>query len=365
MARATSPGRPRRSRRILITLGVLALSAWLAFTLSPWPGALLVRGLFNGDQQRTNALLMTFAPPGTTMLADVPYDPSDPDALLNVYLPTDLPDTMRLPVLVWTHGGGWLSGSHRDNQGYLQLIASRGYVVVSVNYPLAPGSRYPRPVLQLDRALAYLQHHAARFHADMDRTFLAGDSAGGQLAAQLGALITDPAYAAAMGLRPALSPMQLRGLILHCGIYDLVAFDRRAASGSGLLAWGSNTLLWSYTGSKRPPMDLLHAMSPMEHLPAACPPVFISGGNGDPLTDHQSRPLAARLRRLGVEVDTLFFPADHAPALGHEYQFKLNTPEAREALERTIAFLGRHGGTALLGERCRPASAQRLRDTGS
>lgn len=348
MVPQVSSPRPRKwLRKVLVGLGSLVLLVWAACTLSPWPGAWAVRWLFDSDQQRTDALLTAFAPPGIRTIADVHYLPNDPDAVLNVYLPQGLARDTALPVVVWTHGGGWLYGSHRDNAGYLELLASKGYVVVSVNYSLAPAAHYPVPVHQINAALGYLQQHAAQFHADMGRVFMAGDSAGGQLTAQLAALVTDPAYAAALQVRPALTAAQLRGLILHCGIYDLQVFNERAANAGGVIGWGSRNLVWSYTGLRSPSPALLQEMSPLAHVTRTYPPVFISGGNGDPLTQHQTRPLAARLVQLGVPVDSLFFPADHTPALGHEYQFKLGTPEAQEALQRTLSFLARYAGPPL------------------
>jgi hypothetical protein len=51
--------------------------------------------------------------------------------------------------------------------------------------------------------------------------------------------------------------------------------------------------------------------------------------------------MADAIRQQGVATDTLFFPADHKPPLGHEYQFNLDRDEGRAALERLVAFLDR------------------------
>lgn len=78
-------------------------------------------------------------------------------------------------------------------------------------------------------------------------------------------------------------------------------------------------------------------MSVTPHVTTAFPPSFISSGNGDPL-EPQAVALARQLDALGVRVDTLFFPS-HAPALGHEYQFNLDTAAGQEALKGMLAFL--------------------------
>lgn len=81
-------------------------------------------------------------------------------------------------------------------------------------------------------------------------------------------------------------------------------------------------------------------MSTIQFVTPAFPPTYISGGNGDGLTWLQSIPMAQRLRSLDVPVTDVFWPADHQPALPHEYQFHLDLDEAQEALGRTLDFLG-------------------------
>ena len=80
-------------------------------------------------------------------------------------------------------------------------------------------------------------------------------------------------------------------------------------------------------------------MSTIEYVTADFPTTWISGGNGDPLTNSQSKPLAKKLAGLGVEVTSVFYPEDESPALPHEYQFHLNFAKARSALQSTVDFL--------------------------
>jgi acetyl esterase/lipase len=72
-------------------------------------------------------------------------------------------------------------------------------------------------------------------------------------------------------------------------------------------------------------------------LTSSFPPTFISAGNNDPLLP-QSKLLAEKLSALNVPVDTLFFPENHEPALGHEYQFTLDDA-GKLALERSKKFI--------------------------
>jgi acetyl esterase len=332
----------RRSwlRRTLAILALVALLIGIAFLVSPWPGALLVRSVFNKGGMEMRAGLEPFGPDGVHVIANEQYDAGAKDCVLDVYIPDGARAAgERLPVLVWVHGGGWLAGSKDDTPGYFKLLGSKGYVVIAINYSLAPGSTFPTPLHQINTALAYITANADRFHADMDRVFMAGDSAGAQLTAQTAAMTTNPAHAAQVGISPTLRPEQLRGLVLHCGLYDMVTYVERADEAGGFIGYGTRILPWAYTGKRKPDQELLRKISPMLHATPDFPPVFISGGNGDPLTAHQSRPMAARLKELGVEVTELFFPDDHEVALPHEYQFNLREPDATLALDMTLEFL--------------------------
>jgi acetyl esterase/lipase len=101
------------------------------------------------------------------------------------------------------------------------------------------------------------------------------------------------------------------------------------------------TVTWAYLGTRDSTDPRVEQMSVSPHVTLAHPPVFISVGNGDPLAP-QSVALADALRAKGVEVDALFFPADHTPRLGHEYQLLLATEDGHFSFERSVAFLTAH-----------------------
>jgi len=101
------------------------------------------------------------APGGISSLTDQAYRSRDGDGRLDVYFPETVGPDERLPTVVWTHGGAWISGHKDDATPYFQLIAAEGYAVVSVGYSVAPGATYPTPIHQVNDALAYMQENAA------------------------------------------------------------------------------------------------------------------------------------------------------------------------------------------------------------
>ncbi len=319
----------------IAALCLLAAVCAAAWTLTPWPKALLIRHAFNAGGEASAQALARHVPAGIGEIRGLAYREGERDARLDVFFPeTAARAGARLPAVVWVHGGGWVAGDRAHGANYLRILASHGHTTVAIGYAIAPEHHYPLPVVQTNAALGYLVENAARLHIDPQRIVLAGDSAGAQIAAQVATLTTSPAYAQALGIAPTLAPGQLRATVLACGAYDLSVIDA-----GGDYADFLRTVLWAYSGTRDfrdDPRVALASITPQ--VTAEFPPSFITAGNGDPL-EPQSRALAARLDALGVRTDALFFPPARTPALPHEYQFNLDDPAGREALARIVGFL--------------------------
>jgi acetyl esterase/lipase len=295
--------------------------------------ATFLGSMFDRDSDRTERAMRRFKPEGVTGRLDVAYGPGR-DERLNLFAPRNT--TEPLPVVVWIHGGAWFSGRKEHTSPYVEILASRGFVGVSLDYSIAPGAAYPVAVNQLNDALGFLVENSAGLGIDPTRVVIAGDSAGAQYASQLAVLTTNPGYATRLGIVPTLTRAQLRGVILNCGIYDTGDIHKLR----GLSGWGFGVALRSYLGVREwPGSSGAQDMSTVDFITADFPPAWISGGNGDPLTATQSRPFAAKLRALGVPVTSRFFPQDTKPAVPHEYQFRLQRADAQSALESTVEFL--------------------------
>lgn len=316
---------------IIAVLAFLQLGIWLAFQVSPWPNALLIRHAFDQNSAKVAAAQQKYVPAGITQIQDQQYRSGDNDAKLDVFYGQRT--TTQPPTIVWVHGGGWVSGNKDQIDNYMMILASHGFTTVSVNYTIAPEKQYPTPILQLNAALGYIRQNASRLHIDGTRLVLAGDSAGSQIVAQMANIITSPAYAREIGIGPELPASSLKGLLLNCGAYDLALPDYSGEFGKFL-----HTVLWAYSGTR----DFLHdprlkTASVVNYLTASFPPSFITAGNADPLLS-QSTELASRLQNLGVKTDTLFYAPEHQPQLSHEYQFDLDTRDGQNALTRMVDF---------------------------
>ncbi|MFT4200326.1 alpha/beta hydrolase [Gordonia sp. (in: high G+C Gram-positive bacteria)] len=337
-----------------LSLAVFVLAV-LVFLLqvTPTPGAVLTRQVFDKGGAAMHERNAQFADKNVRVTGNVSYVGKESpvagkypaDTMLDVYRAHGA--TGSAPTVVWIHGGGWLSGDKTDMAHYLSRIAGAGFTVVSLNYSLAPDRRYPLAVEQLNEGLRFLVDHAAEYGIDPDRLVLAGDSAGANLASQLSAIVTNPAFAQQVGVTPGIGPQRLRGALLNCGVYDAYTLgpsDHPHSTIARIFSWGVDNTLWAYTGQRDSPSTGRDQMSTIRHITAQYPPTWISGGNADALTPTQSIPFAAALRDKGVDVSTLIYDKSEPAQLQHEFQFELGTPQGQRALQESIDFLRRVTG---------------------
>ncbi|HEU0197162.1 MAG TPA: alpha/beta hydrolase [Nevskiaceae bacterium] len=102
---------------------------------------------------------------------------------IRVYVPRTDPGKP-LPVTVYFHGGGFVACNLDTHDNVCRCLAQRARcIVVSVDYRLAPETPFPGPVEDALAALNWVHDHAAELGGDASRIAVAGDSAGGNLAA--------------------------------------------------------------------------------------------------------------------------------------------------------------------------------------
>lgn len=112
-------------------------------------------------------------------------------------------------VVVYLHGGGWVMGDLDSHDGVCRRLADRsGCAVLSVAYRLAPEFPWPTAIRDVETAVAWLRREADRHGLDPTRIGIAGDSAGGHLAAVVARRSRDagPGFAYQVLVYPVIDP---------------------------------------------------------------------------------------------------------------------------------------------------------------
>ena len=100
---------------------------------------------------------------------------------LDLYVPPVKP---RAPLIVWVHGGAWRSGSKQNMP--LQRLVTEGYAIASVDYRLSTDAKFPAQIHDIKAAIRFLRGHCEEWGVSAKDVVVAGDSAGGHLAALVG-----------------------------------------------------------------------------------------------------------------------------------------------------------------------------------
>ncbi len=239
----------------------------------------------------------TAAPPQLAGVVDRSIE-GEHELPLRIYTPLTQ-STAPLPLVLFFHGGGFVVGSLDTHDTFCRHFAQGlGCILVAVDYRLAPEHPFPAATEDAWRALHWLHVHASELGGDGTRIALAGDSAGGNLAA-----------VTALRARSDLGP-PLRAQILIYPMTDHgdhpTASQLEFANGFGL---SLESLRWFWKQYLAPGQDYRHPqISPLCASDLhGLPPTLIVTAECDVLRD-EAEAYAARLDDAGVAVTLRRYP---------------------------------------------------------
>jgi acetyl esterase/lipase len=204
----------------------------------------------------------------------------------------------RSPVVVWVHGGAWRSGSRNDVP--VKHWTEQGFAIASVDYRLSPEAQFPAQIHDIKAAIRFLQVNADKYSIDRDRIIVAGSSAGGHLAALVGVSNGVEQLEGDVGVSPA-QPARVSATVSFFGASNLQSILGQSTEHGLSVRVPALKLLLGDTPDKQP--DLARLASPVAHVDANDPPLWLIHGDADPqMPVEQSKELATKYEQLKLPV---------------------------------------------------------------
>ena len=289
-------------------------------------GKIFIMNCTKADAERDAGLTI---PEDIEYVRDIQYGDNPECQTLDICFPKknaltgESDETKRLPVIVSVHGGGYVYGNTKVYQFYCASLAERGFAVVNYNYRLAPKYKFPAPLEDLDSVLQWVTSKDCydKYPVDLQNVFIVGDSAGGQIASQYGAIYSNEEYRKFFGFE--LPDMKLKGLGINCGSMDFKASVEKD---------GKRGFLKDYMGKK--PLHFGDMLDVNKYVTSDYPPTHIISSKGDFMLPF-AEPIYEFLKSKGIKTDCKIYGDE---TIGHVFHVNVKLDIGKQANDDQTDF---------------------------
>jgi acetyl esterase len=238
-----------------------------------------------GLRQAYSAMCRAFTPPRPDGLYVVDFELAG--VRVRSYQPPTSPSTDAVPCIFYLHGGGWVVGD-LDSHDFIcaELASTLSVLVIAVDYRLAP--EHPFPAAFEDCLKVWRALRTGPFRLDPERTLVAGDSAGANLAAAL-----------CLKLRDCAEPVPCAQVLIYPGLGGDHRLASRIECIDAPLLSSSDVDCYHALYLRGTPQPGPYAMPLIATDFSRLPPAFIAVAQFDPLRDDGVL-YAERLNAAGV-----------------------------------------------------------------
>lgn len=229
------------------------------------------------------------------------------------------------PVIFYTHGGGWITGSRYDRLGTTKSFADNGYVVVCADYDLSDDEDhlYNFTEQQLLNALHFCEQTVSEYGGDMAQLYMVGDSAGGNLALELAYKINSGIYTL---------PHKVKAVSVIYPVTDIKAFY---ATTNMLTSSTAKKMAVSYMGAlPKEESERYELLNPTNYIGSKTPPTLIVHGTADSSVSLKSSiEFQQTLEQKGIESKLV-----RVPFANHGSDTNANNFLAQAYINNTLAW---------------------------
>jgi len=259
--------------------------------------------------------------------------PEDKNITLTAYITDNDPalNAPPRPAIVVLPGGGYRALSDREGEPIVKKFLAAGFNAFLLRYGIGEAARFPRPLVEVSRAIVHIRENAEKYHIDPARVFVVGFSAGGHLCASIGTLWHEEFAKASPDMPEGAN--RPTGVILS---YPVISSGKYAHRGS------FNNIL----GTETPTEEQLRAYSLEYHVDERTVPAYIWHTTEDKTVPvENSLMFAAQMAKHKIPFEMHIFPkGPHGLALaGPETNRGLpcNYPEAAQWIDEAIDWTKR------------------------
>lgn len=276
---------------------------------------LLAATLFASAQKAPSNL-----PSDTEFSRDVPYvkDAHERQKLDIAFFKKGKPR----PLLIWIHGGAFMTGDKSENHAIWPELMSSGYAVATINYRLSGDAKWPAQITDCKAAIRFLRAHAKDYNIAPSRIAVWGSSAGGHLAA----LVGTSGSARKLDIGEHLD--QSSAVSCAVDMFGPIDFEKMPQFTSPS---SPEAKMWGRATSEA--LDLAREACPITYLSKNTPPLLILHGDADSVVNiSQSQLFDAAIKKAGATGDFITLPG-----VGHSH-----VAVWMKERDRILAFFKRH-----------------------
>lgn len=280
---------------------------------------------------------------GRFIINDVRYAQEYPNSFLDIWYPNRDRHQKR-PVVINFHGGGFIFGSKKmvdplalqalDGDLFVEGFLKENYIFVNADYALAPEYRFPVQLQQVDQVVRFVLEQADTYGFDIENISMTGGSAGADLTQIYALAISQPEYAAKLGLQPTIGADGLRCVLINEAALhmDVNSADENICA-----------MLQTWLGVEdAKDSEISSLVDVSRFITDTYPPAFLIASNHEPFFLADVLAMKETLDRCNLPCEAYYVDSSVA-LLKHGFVNQLHDdPYANACYKQMIAFLKRY-----------------------